>query len=80
MSLAEWLLTYAENRDSLPSNGGLTAMKFAFGVLVFIWVLCGLIGAWWLGHLNADHWQLVAKGPLTLAKAYNEQPPSYPGP
>lgn len=55
-------------------------MKFAFGVLVFIWVLCGLIGAWWLGHLNADHWQLIAKGPLTLAQAYNEQPPSYPGP
>jgi hypothetical protein len=51
---------------------GVDAMKFAFGVIVFIWVLCGLIGAWWLDDLDADHWKVIAKGPISLAKAYNE--------
>ena len=47
-------------------------MKFAFGVIVFIWVLCGLIGAWWLDDLDAQHWKVIAKGPISLARAYNE--------
>ncbi len=55
-------------------------MKFAFGVIVFLWVLCGLLGAWWLGDLDADHWKVIAKGPISLAEAYNENPPTYPGP
>jgi len=55
-------------------------MKFAFAVLVFIWVLCGCIGAWWNDHLNAAHWKEIAKGPITLAQAYNDNPPTYPGP
>jgi hypothetical protein len=55
-------------------------MKLAFGFLVFIWLFCGLVGAWWLDRLDADHWKTIAKGPITLAKAYNENPPTYPGP
>jgi hypothetical protein len=55
-------------------------MKFAFGVILFIWLMCGLIGAWRLGHLNADHWKLIAKGPFTLARAFNDNPVTYPGP
>jgi len=61
------------------SLGGLNAMKLFVGVAVFIWLLCGLIGAWMLDDLDADHWQLIAKGPLTLVKAFNDAPPkTYP--
>ena len=31
-----------------------------------------------LGNLDTDHWKLIAKGPLTLAKAVDEQPVNYP--
>lgn len=53
-------------------------MKFAFGVFVFIWLLCGLIGAWRLDDLDALHWKKIALGPITLAEALNEQPIHYP--
>ena len=52
-------------------------MKLAFGILVFIWFICGAIGAWWLGDKDLKTFSL---GPISLAKAYNENPPSYPGP
>ena len=55
-------------------------MKFAFAFVVFIWVLCGAIGAVWLGDFDLDHWDVIAKGPISLARAYNQDPPSYPGP
>ena len=55
-------------------------MKLAFGVIVFLWTLCGLIGAWWMDDLDTDHLLEIAKGPITLAEAYNEHPPTYPGP
>ena len=35
------------------------------------------VGAWWL---NDRDLKTFAKGPTSLAKAYNENPPSYPGP
>ena len=52
-------------------------MKLAFGVLVFIWIICGAIGAWWLDDKDL---KTVSLGPISLAKAYNENPPTYPGP
>ncbi len=52
-------------------------MKLWLGFAVFIWLLCGLIGQWWLG---SHRWETIAKGPISLAKAYKEAPPSYPGP
>lgn len=55
-------------------------MKFAFGILVFIWLICGLGGAWRLDELDSKHWKSIAKGPITLAKAFNEDPVTYPGP
>ena len=55
-------------------------MKFAVAVIVFIWVLCGAIGAWWQDEFDLAHWKVIAKGPISLAQAYNESPPSYPGP
>jgi len=54
-------------------------MKLAVGIVVFSWLLCGLIGAQMLGELDADHWKAVARGPITVAKALNENPVSLPG-
>jgi hypothetical protein len=55
-------------------------MKWFIGFAVLFWVGCGLLGARWLGDLDAQHWKVIAKGPISLAKAYNENPPNYPGP
>jgi hypothetical protein len=55
-------------------------MKLAFGFLVFIWLMCGLVGAWRLDDLDAQHWKVIARGPFTLARAFNENPVTYPGP
>jgi hypothetical protein len=50
------------------------AWVVAFGAL---WLLCGWGGAHWLG----DHrLKTIALGPISLAKAYNDNPVSYPGP
>jgi hypothetical protein len=55
-------------------------MKALFGVLVFIWLLCGFVGAWRLDELHPLHWGTVARGPLSLVEAFNDQPVTYPGP
>ena len=55
-------------------------MKLAVGVTMFFWLLCGLIGAWMLGDLDADHWKKVARGPITLADALDQHPVSLQGP
>jgi hypothetical protein len=47
-------------------------MKFAVGIIVFVWLLAGLIGAWMLDELNTDHWKAIARGPITLGKALDE--------
>ena len=54
-------------------------MKWAIRLLIFIWLLCGLIGAGIEGKLDRQHWKEVAKGPITLAKAVNDNPASIPG-
>lgn len=55
-------------------------MKWLVLVLGSLWLICGITGAWWLDDLNSDHWDVIAKGPISLAKAYNDNPPNYPGP
>lgn len=47
-------------------------MKFVVIMIVIIWFLCGLAGAWMLGDLDRDHWKTVARGPITLARAIND--------
>lgn len=47
------------------------AMKFAVGIIVFLWLFCGLIGAWILDDLDANHWKRIASGPITLVAALN---------
>jgi hypothetical protein len=55
------------------------AMKLAVGIFIIIWLLCGLAGAWMMGETGI-HWKTIAKGPITLVKAFKEDPVSYPGP
>ena len=55
-------------------------MKLLVGVLVFIWLICGLVGAWRLDKLDNDHWKTIARGPFTLAESFNDNPVTYPGP
>lgn len=52
-------------------------MKWFVGLALFFWIGCGLLGASWM-H-NHD-WKVIAKGPISLAKAYNDNPINYPGP
>jgi hypothetical protein len=54
-------------------------VKWAIYILVFIWLLCGMVGAWMLGDLDRQHWKSIARGPITLAKAVNEDPARVPG-
>lgn len=52
-------------------------MKTWIAAIAFVWLLCGFAGARWLG----DHrFKTIALGPISLAKAYNDNPISYPGP
>ncbi len=53
-------------------------MKVAFGFAIIFWLICGLIGAWRMGELDVDHWRAIARGPLTLIEALNEDPVSVP--
>ena len=56
-------------------------MKIAVGVGLFLWLLCGLIGAWMM--LEEDEglrFKEVAGGPITLVRAVNQtEPVKYPG-
>ena len=52
-------------------------MKAFAAVGAFIWMICGLAGGLMMGDL---HWKPIAKGPITLSKAFNDDPVTYPGP
>jgi hypothetical protein len=52
-------------------------MKLFIGFVLAFWLICGFIGAPWLGDMSARN---IVRGPISLAKAYNENPASYPGP
>jgi len=52
-------------------------MKLFAIVALFIWLVCGLAGAWMLEGADL-HWQLIVKGPITLIRAFNEAQPSSP--
>ena len=55
-------------------------MKLWFGIGLFIWLVCGVAGAWRLDGLGNLHFKAIAKGPITLAHAFNDDPVTYPGP
>ena len=52
-------------------------MKLLIAVLIFIWFICGFFGAMRLGDMR---FKTILRGPITMAKAFNDDPVSYPGP
>jgi hypothetical protein len=52
-------------------------MKLWLGIAVFFWLLCGLIGDWMLEGRDNLHWKDIGRGPITLVKAFNENPVTY---
>ena len=54
-------------------------MKYAIGIVLFVWLLSGVVGAWMLGDLDSDHWKKIVRGPITLAQAVNDDPVTVPG-
>jgi hypothetical protein len=52
-------------------------MKFAVGIGPFFWLLSGIIGAWMMDDLDLVHWKRIARGPITLAEALNDEPITY---
>ena len=55
-------------------------MKVFVGFVLFFWLLCGLAGAWMLEGGGNLHFLTIARGPISLVKAFNENPVTYPGP
>jgi hypothetical protein len=54
-------------------------MKWAIAIFVFLWLLCGLIGAYMNDDLDAEHWKEIALGPITLTQAIDDNPTTVPG-
>jgi hypothetical protein len=52
-------------------------MKLLIGILIVLWLACGLFGGWWLDDMRI---KTILRGPFTMAKAFNEAPVTYPGP
>lgn len=55
-------------------------MKLFIGVMIFLWLLCGVIGAWRMEGGDDMHFKTIAMGPISLAQAFNDNPVTYPGP
>lgn len=55
-------------------------MKTALGIIVFLWLLCGLAAAWRNDELNSRHLKTIALGPVALIQSFNENPVHMPGP
>lgn len=50
-------------------------MKLLLTVGLVFWFVCGIAGAWMLGDFG---WKPIARGPLTLVEAFNEDPVTIP--
>ena len=61
----------------IHSPSGVVAMKLFVGLAVFVWLLCGLAGAWMLEGHDDLHIKTIAKGPISLVRAFNENPVEY---
>jgi hypothetical protein len=54
-------------------------MKFAVIIALIFWLVCGMAGAWMLGELDRQDWKAVARGPITLHEALNDDPVTLTG-
>ena len=50
-------------------------MKLVVAVGVVFWLLCGLAGAWMIEGRDGLRLKTVARGPLSLIKAFTEEEP-----
>lgn len=55
-------------------------MKALVAFAVCIWLICGFAGAWMLEGLGDMRWKTIARGPISLVRAFSENPVTYPGP
>ena len=55
-------------------------MKLFVVFAIFIWLICGVAGAWWKEGAGNMHLKTIAMGPITLVRAFNDNPVTYPGP
>jgi hypothetical protein len=55
-------------------------MKAFVVFAMFIWLLCGFIGAWRMDGLGEMRFKTIARGPISLVRSFNEYPVTYPGP
>jgi hypothetical protein len=46
-------------------------MKLFIGFLLFVWLLCGFVGAWMLDDMR---FKTIARGPMSLLAGYNAAP------
>jgi hypothetical protein len=53
-------------------------MKLFVAIAIFFWLICGLAGAWMMGDLDSGHWKTIARGPITLIQAFNDDPVTIP--
>jgi hypothetical protein len=47
-------------------------MRSLLALAVVLWVLCGMIGAWMLQADGDLRLKMIARGPITLVKAFHE--------
>ena len=52
-------------------------MKLFVVFLAFFWLICGFAGAWRLEGLGEMRFKTIARGPISLARAFNENPVRY---
>lgn len=53
-------------------------MKLLLVVGIIFWSVCGFAGEWMLDGLGDMQWKGIARGPLTLVEAFNEDPVTIP--
>ena len=52
-------------------------MKLLIVILMIVWLACGVFGAWRLDEMRPKS---ILLGAVTMARAFNDAPVSYPGP
>ena len=52
-------------------------MKLFVIFLAFFWLICGFAGAWRLEGPGEMHFKTIARGPISLVRAFEEYPVTY---
>jgi hypothetical protein len=52
-------------------------MKLFVIIMILVWFICGVAGDWMMDGAEL-HWRQVIRGPITLIKAFNDDPVTIP--